>query len=108
MPTVAVTINGRSYSLACGDGEEDRLRRLAGYIDQKAVQLGGQLGQVGEARLILLSALTVADELATAYEEIAALKKAADAQGGAAEAVGRELDGVAQRVEAIAARLEQA
>ncbi|MGE0724984.1 MAG: cell division protein ZapA [Alphaproteobacteria bacterium] len=108
MANLSITVNGRNYSLACGDGEEERLRRLAGYIDQKASQLGGQLGQVGEARLILLSAITVADELATAYEEIAALKKAADAQNGAADAVGRELDGVAQRVEAIAARLEQA
>ncbi|MGE0715162.1 MAG: cell division protein ZapA [Alphaproteobacteria bacterium] len=108
MPSVSLTVNGRSYTVACGEGEEERLQRLAGYIDQKATRLAGELGQIGEARLMLLAGLLVADELASAFEDIARLKKAADGQSGAADALGREIDNVAQRIETIAARLEQA
>ncbi|MCC7275765.1 MAG: cell division protein ZapA [Alphaproteobacteria bacterium] len=108
VPSVSLSVNGRSYTVACGAGEEERLQRLAGYIDQKATKLAADLGQIGEARLMLLAGLLVADELASAFEEIARLKKTADGQSGAADALGRELDLVAQRVEAIAARLEQA
>lgn len=108
MPSVGLTINGRTYSVACGPGEEERLRRLAGYIDQKATQISGDLGQIGEARVILMAGLLIADELASAFEEIARLKRAAEGQSGAADTLGRELDLVAQRIETIAARLEQA
>ncbi len=108
MPSVGLTINGRTYSVSCGAGEEERLRRLASYIDQKATQISGDLGQIGEARVILMAGLLIADELASAFEEIARLKRAAEGQSGAQDSLGRELDLVAQRVETIAARLEQA
>ncbi|WP_374441785.1 cell division protein ZapA [Stella sp.] len=107
MPSVALTINGRSYSVSCGAGEEERLRRLASYIDQKATQISGDLGQIGEARVILMAGLLIADELASAFEEIARLKRAAEGQNSVQDSLGRELDLVAQRVETIAARLEQ-
>lgn len=63
MGQVNVTINHQNYSLSCRDGEEARLEELAGLVDEKARDLAGRLGQVGDARLMLMVALLFADEL---------------------------------------------
>lgn len=56
-------MNGRTYRLACGDGEETRLQSLAAHVKAKVDTLAQQFGQVGEDRLFLMAALLVADEL---------------------------------------------
>ena len=63
MGQVYVDIGGRSYGLSCRDGDEDHLTELANGIAQKAEGLTQSLGQMTEARLLLMSALMVADEL---------------------------------------------
>jgi cell division protein ZapA len=63
MGQVTLTLNGRSYRVGCGDGEEARLNELGDYVRQKVDDLTGEFGQVGEARLLLLAALLIADEL---------------------------------------------
>jgi cell division protein ZapA len=63
MGQVSITLNDRTYRLVCGDGEEDRLVALAGYVKSKVEQLGAELGHVGDERLMLIAALTIADEL---------------------------------------------
>ncbi|HEV2302403.1 MAG TPA: cell division protein ZapA [Stellaceae bacterium] len=111
MATVAVTINGRPFTLACDDGEEARIRRLAQYVDRKVGEFVGRVGQIGEARLILLAALVIADELAEASARLAAPADDGVGKGENGEAAGRAADsllGLAQRLEAIAARLESA
>ena len=56
MPQVSITINGRSYPVACDEGEEDRIRELARVIDSKVAGFARQVGQAGEARLLVLAA----------------------------------------------------
>lgn len=63
MAEVVVTVNGRAFPLTVADGEEPRIRRLASYVDGKVGEFVKMHGQIGEARLILLAALVVADEL---------------------------------------------
>jgi len=63
MGQINVSINHQTYSLACRDGEEERLAALARKVDEKARDLAGRLGHVGEARLMLMVALLFADEL---------------------------------------------
>lgn len=116
MPLVNVLVNGRAYTIACDDGEEDHLRDLGQYLDRRVRELGGTVGHVGDARLLLMAGLVIADELSDALSqleardrEIAGLKSAAGEtktqarvnEDRAAEA----LEGAASRVEAIAARL---
>lgn len=60
---VTLTINGRSYRLGCGEGEQDRLKELARHIGKKVDALVAEFGQAGEARLLLMAAILVADEL---------------------------------------------
>lgn len=63
MGQVLVDIGGRSYALSCRDGDEAHLTELADGIAQKAEGLTVSLGPMTEARLLLMSALMVADEL---------------------------------------------
>ena len=108
-----VKVNGRDFAITCADGQEPRLRRLAQFVDAKIGEFAKDLGQVGEARLILLSALAIADELSdanAALEQERTRLRAADAQasegGSAAKAVASGLDELAHRIESIAARIE--
>ncbi len=105
MAQVSVTINGRSYPVACQSGEEPRIAELARSIDEKVRGLAQQLGAVGEARLLLLAALLLADELADAKEALG--KKGALANGHASEdQLAAGIEDLASRIEAIAERLE--
>ena len=60
---VNVTINGRQFRMACEDGQEGHLRQLAKELDERIAALRGQFGEIGDARLTVMAALMVADEL---------------------------------------------
>jgi len=64
MSQVNVTINGRQFRMACEDGQEGHLQQLARELDERIVALRGQFGEIGDARLTVMAALMVADELA--------------------------------------------
>ncbi len=113
MGQVAVTINGRSYEVACDDGQEDHLIRLAGYIDKKVAELVTSVGQIGDTRLLVMSTLLLADELSEAYAELAALRDGDEEVPASPVPVSpvnqtlvAGIETLAQRVEDIAARLE--
>jgi len=110
MGQVSVSVNGRSYNISCDDGQEPRIRRLAHYVDARVGEFVKTLGQVGEARLLLLAALVTADELSDANEaraqETSRARAAASEAEGETEAAADAIHGLAQRIEAIAARLE--
>jgi cell division protein ZapA len=110
MSQVSVTVNGHPYKIACDDGQEPRIRRLAQYVDARVGEFVKGVGQVGEARLLLLAALVIADELSDANEALQqeqSRARAAESEAGdAADAAASGVHGIAQRIEAIAARLE--
>ncbi len=101
MAQVAVAINGRSYSVACGDGEEQRIEQLASYVDNKIGSLKGALGNLGDQRLLVLASLVIADELWEARE---AGGKPGNGKAGATRAAA--IENLAGRIEALAANLE--
>jgi cell division protein ZapA len=74
MAQVSVRINGRHYQVACEDGQEAHLQKLAAYIDERVSELVRDVGQVGDARLVVMAALLIADELADAYDELEQLR----------------------------------
>ncbi len=63
MGQIAITLNGRTYRLQCGAGEEERLTELADIVRDKLEALVQQHGQAGDDRLLLMASLLLADEL---------------------------------------------
>lgn len=62
MAEVDITINNRLYRISCKDGEEERINSLAGLLDNQVKQLAEKIGQLGEARMILLASLVLLDK----------------------------------------------
>lgn len=70
MADVAINFNGRSYRFACGDNEVQRLEEIAKYLTAKLENLMHEHGNVGDERLMLMAALTIADELFDARADV--------------------------------------
>jgi cell division protein ZapA len=112
---VAVTVHGRSYPIACDDGQEEHVVRLASYLDKRASELERTVGLVSEARMLVMISLLVADELAEAHDELRRAREALVSAEGAARKAGAEaverrvspmIERLAVRLDDIAARLE--
>ncbi len=111
MAQVTVTINGRDYQVACDDGQEAHLARLGSYVDNRISELAAAVGQVGDARLLVMVSLLLADELSDVYAELEVARTAsagASAMLTAEESLSANIEKMAQRIEDIAERLEQA
>ena len=119
MATVAVVIAGRTYRMACGEGEEGHLQDLARHVDATLATLRKGFGEVGDTRLVIMTAITVADELSEAKRRIAALEETlaglarTTSEGEAmrdalASDVAVALDAAAARLERVARDLNEA
>lgn len=102
MGQISVTIGGRSYGLACRDGEETRLSRLAVHLSEKASELESSLGQMSEPRLLLMAGILVTDELFDLRDAPGGAPAAADAR------IGDAITRLAERLEILADSLEGA
>jgi cell division protein ZapA len=79
MSHVNVNLNGRQYRMACEEGQETRLLRLAESLESRIQSLRGKFGEIGDARLTVMAALTVCDELLDASSRIRGLEEELDA-----------------------------
>jgi cell division protein ZapA len=115
---VNVTINSRQFRMACADGEEDHLRTLARELDERIAALRAQFGEIGDARLTVMAAIMVADELSEAAkkarrleEELAAVRDgrvaATDRSQAAEDALVEAFVTAAERIEGLAGKLNQ-
>ena len=75
MSHINVTINARQYRMACEEGQEVRLLKLAESLETRIQSLRGKFGEIGDARLIVMAALTVCDELVDAGNRMRALEQ---------------------------------
>ena len=105
MAQVTVTINGKKYEIACDDGQEAHLTRLSQYVDKRVDELVSAVGQIGDARLLVMVSLLIADELSEVYTEVDTLRDSKDNGHGAMELP--DIERLAERIENIAERLEQ-
>lgn len=105
---VPLNINGRVYEIACDDSQVSRVTELGNEVDRRAEALLKQLGNVPDARLLVMVGLMLADELADSREQ---LRNASGAVHAAAEgdlALAEGIESLAARIEGIAERLERA
>lgn len=70
MPDVKITVNEQTYSISCGEGEEDRVKALGDYLDKHVAHMSRELGNLGTSRLLLLASLNICDELFAAREQL--------------------------------------
>ena len=75
MSHINVSINGRQYRMACEEGQEVRLLKLAESLESRVTELRGKFGEIGDARLTVMAALTVCDELLDATARIRTLEE---------------------------------
>jgi cell division protein ZapA len=115
MAQVSVSIGGRAFRLACNPGEEPHLEALARTVDEKISTMRASFGEIGDQRLVVMAALTIADELneaqKTATEQTRRVEAALAAEGAArsdAEAAARALDEMSARIETLAAVIADA
>jgi cell division protein ZapA len=95
MASIDIEVAGRTYPVACRDGEEAHLRSLASVVDRKARDAAGALGSMGETRQFLFASLLLADELN-------------EARGGNLPAYEPQPDpAVADALERLAGRMEK-
>lgn len=78
MPEVTIEIGGRQFEVACQDGEEHYLRSAEKLLNDEATVLQEQIGRMPEPRMLLMSALMLADKTAALQEKLTAAEKLLD------------------------------
>ena len=74
MGQVTVTIDNKSYRMACDDGQEAHLESLAAYFDGRVQEMRSSFGEIGDMRLTIMAAITTADEIMELRRRLAALE----------------------------------
>ncbi|HTV35578.1 MAG TPA: cell division protein ZapA [Xanthobacteraceae bacterium] len=116
MSQVSVTINGRQFRMACEDGQEGHLMNLARDLDSRIEGLRSKFGEIGDTRLTVMAALTIADSLAETglrikrlEDELTALQnarmEAVSLDKAAHAAIAAALNAAAERIESITKKL---
>ncbi|MCJ2078997.1 cell division protein ZapA [Methylobacterium sp. E-041] len=109
MPQISVTIDGKSYRMACGEGEEAHLAALAADLGARVADMRKAFGEIGDMRLQVMAALTISDEVSELKRRLAVAEAEAErlrAEVAASQAVeadrsARVSDGVSRAAERI-------
>tara|TARA_B100001750_G_C15031869_1_gene362200 strand:+ start:61 stop:507 length:447 start_codon:yes stop_codon:yes gene_type:complete len=75
MVNVNIKFNGKDYLLSCDEGQEDSLKELASYLDAKYNELKNNLGNIGENKLLLITAIKIIDEFFDIKKKVDIKKK---------------------------------
>lgn len=116
MAHVTVTINGKTYRMACDEGQEPHLLSLAERLNGYVSQLKGAFGEIGDQRLTVMAGIMVTDELremekrlASLEADVATLRASRDEAiaraNGLESDLNRQLEAAAGRIETLAAKL---
>lgn len=112
MAQAVVTIAGRTYRMNCDAGEEPHIEELARHVDAKIDELRGAFGEIGDQRITVMAALTIADELFTTRKKLGAEAEALAQAHDEADEARRRLDEFAHwaaaALEEASARIESA
>ncbi len=115
MPQVAVQINGKTYRMACDEGQETHLLDLAQRFEKNISTLKGSFGEIGDQRLTVMAGIMVQDEIVETQRKVARLESElsemrlfpAGSQGKEDE-IAEALIKTAARIESISDKLSKA
>ena len=98
MPEVQIEIGGRTFAVACQDGEEPYLHAAARMLDTEAAVILGQIGRMPAERMLLMAGLMLADKTAALEDEIKSLQAKIAAQEKTLAAAEERLADRARRI----------
>ena len=75
MANVNVKFNNKDYLLSCDDGQEENLKKLANHLDTKYNELNKNLGNIGENKLLLITAIQMVDDYFDLFQKVQNTKK---------------------------------
>ena len=75
MTELEISIGGRIFSVACDNDEQEKVKEAAALINEEADSIQSQLGRLPESKMLLLSALMIADRLVDVETESKVLKE---------------------------------
>ena len=93
---VEITINKQIYKIACDEGQEDHIKNLSLLINDEVEKLVSSLGQVGDARLLLMTCLIIADKLKEEPNKVVSENH---------DSLVEEIKTITQRIELVADKL---
>jgi cell division protein ZapA len=107
---ISVTINGKSFRMACDDGEEQRLEGLAARFDGWIGELKSAFGEIGDQRLTVMAGIMATDQLSELERKVTRLEQelaaAKDQQVAALNNMSQNEQDLSRAVNAAAARIE--
>jgi len=74
MANVNIKFNNKDYLLSCDDGQEENLKELALHLDSKYNELKKNLGNIGENKLLLITAIKIVDDYFDLFKKIKSTK----------------------------------
>lgn len=111
MERVEISLNNRAYHVSCEEGQESRLREISAFVDAKMGALAqGKMG-MSETQLLVLTALTMADQLFDLRSELAKARTGGASVGldlNIEERYAAAVEALAKRVNAVASKLARA
>ena len=78
MANINIKFNNKDYLLSCDDGQEESLRKLTKFLDNKYSELKDKLGNIGENKLLLITTIQLIDEYFDLKQRVAQQKKKLD------------------------------
>ena len=70
MANVNIKFNNKDYLLSCDDGQEESLKKLANHLDSKYNELKKNLGNIGENKLLLITAIQMVDDYFDLFQKV--------------------------------------
>ena len=70
MANVNIKFNNKDYLLSCDDGQEENLKKLANHLDSKYNELKNNLGNIGENKLLLITAIQIVDDYFDLFKKV--------------------------------------
>ena len=74
MANVNIKFNNKDYLLSCDDGQEENLKKLAHHLDLKYSELKKSLGNIGESKLLLITAIQMVDDFFDLLQKVKSSK----------------------------------
>ncbi len=107
MSEVNLRINGRNYPILCDDGQEARIKELAGYIDSRLKEISESGAASNDNHLLVLTSLILADEIFSLKDNLNAAEGLLDESRAGFESLAQgDEDAISEAINSIANRIE--